>query len=191
MGNPHGGFQPISSTIQPISGRSAFGHRMNGSVYSCSSSFLLWAPYHTPSARHNNTQLQDRHPTTRVPPNYKSSIQLQEFHQIRTRNWDLSVIQIGLAEDQTEKTNRHPTTRVPSYYRSSIILQEFHSYYRSSNPTTGVSILLQELHSYYRSSILLQEFHSYYRSSIVLLSWGHIMTKILTFSSRHQSSTSI
>ena len=71
-------------------------------------------------ARHNNSQLQDRHPTTRVASNCKSSTQLPEFHQMRTQSQNPSVFKIGLAEGQTEKIqDRHPTTRVPSNYKSS------------------------------------------------------------------------
>ena len=114
-----------------------------------------------------DTQLQDRHPTTRVASNYKSCIQLQEFHKMRTPSRILKCIQnwSGRRPD-SKRQDRHPTTKVP------ILLQEFLPYYRSSNPTTGVPSLLQEFLSYYRSSFpttgvpfLLQEFLSYYRSS--------------------------
>ena len=146
-------------------------------------------------ARNTHTQLQDRHPTTRVKSNYKTSTQLQEFHQMRTQSRNPSVFKIGLAEGQTEKDRTdtqlqdlHPTTRVPfllqdflSYYRSSvsttgvpILLQELHPttgvpiQLQELHPTTGVSIQLQELHPTTRVPILLQEFQSYYSSSILL-----------------------
>ena len=129
-------------------------------------------------ARHNHTQLQYRHPTTRQTPNYKSCIQLQEFHKMRTQSRNPSVFKIGLAEGQTQKDKTGIRLQeFQSYYRSSFpttgvpfLLQEVLSYYRRSFPTTGVPFLLQEFLSYYRSSILLQEFQSYYRSSIQLIS---------------------
>ena len=98
------------------------------------------------------TQLQDRHPTTRQTPNYKTDTQVQEFQSYYRSSFPTT----GVASNYKSS---NPTTGVAANYKSSNPTTGVASNYRSSNPTTGVP-------SYYRSSFQLQEFQSYYRSSI-------------------------
>ena len=119
-----------------------------------------------------DTQLQEFHPNTRVPPdeNTKLKPMCDSNRSGRRPDWKST-------RQTSNYKSSNPTTGVP------FLLQEFLSYYRSSNPTTGVPFLLQEFHpatgvpfilqeflSYYRSSNRTKEFQSYYRSSIQLSS---------------------
>ena len=118
-----------------------------------------------PKARLKNyktdTQLQEFHPTTRVPPNYRSSIQLQEFQSYYRSS-------ILLQE-------------FLSYYRSSIVLQEFH-------PTTGVPsyYMSSTIASYSKEALFLESRLLLHNKAALNALTSHVLAAIV---SRLSSST--
>ena len=116
------------SRQRPGLGDSKCNRRCHGNAMA-----IPWQRHGIARARHSHTQQQNRHPTTRQTPNYKTDTQLQEFHQMRTqsrnprvnqkRSWPKARLkkarQTPNYKTDTQLQDRHPTTGQAPNYRSS------------------------------------------------------------------------